>query len=382
MPTDVQPVDDWNPRSPGVLADPLGAYDRMRETSPAAYSAFLGWSLFRHADLMAVLHDPQTYSNEVSRHISVPNGMDPPRHAAYRRLIEPYFAESRMRGFEPTLRTIVRQLIDAVRGQTHVEWMDHFASRFAVRAQCSFLGWPPSMHETLRVWMQRNQQATFTQDRDQLAHLAREFTEAARSVLHERQADGSDVTRELMRQRVEGRPLHERELVSILRNWTAGEVGTISAAVGILARFLAAHPSLQEGLRQQPERLPHAIDEILRIEGPLISNRRVTSRPVQLHGRRIEAGQTVTIIWVAANRDPRVFDEPTVFRWDRDPSRNLLYGSGIHVCPGAPLARLELRVVMEALLNATSRIAPAAHAPTARYPAGGYARVPLSIEWR
>lgn len=384
MPFNPQTDDAWHPQSPELQTDPLASYDRMRETCPVARSAFLGWSLFRHADLMAVLHDPRTYSNEVSRHFSVPNGVDPPLHTAYRRVIEPYFAESRMSAFEPILRTIVRDLIQALRGKTYVEWMEQFAARFAVRAQCAFLNWPASMHETLRTWMQKNQHATFSQDRDQLAHLAREFTEAVHSVLHGRHADGVDVTSELMRGRVEGRPLHGRELVSILRNWTAGEVGTISAAAGILARFLAAHPPLQKGLREQPERLRYAIDEILRIEGPLISNRRVTTRPVELHGRRIKAGQTVTIIWVAANRDPRVFDDPTRFRWDRDQSQNLLYGSGIHICPGAPLARLEMRVVMEELLSATSWIGlPAGEPPLpAKYPAGGYAKVPLSLAWQ
>ncbi len=374
---------DWDPRSETVQRDPLSAYDRMREVSPVAYSAFLGWSLFRHADVLRVLHDPATFSNEVSRHVSVPNGMDPPRHTPFRQLIEPYFSASRLTAFEPVCRGIADELLASVRGAGIVEWMDQVAMHFAVRVQCALLNWPPSMHEALRTWMGANHAAVFAEDREQLAHLAREFVEAIHSVIHNRSAAADDITGELIREQVRGRPLHERELVSILRNWTAGEVGTISASVGILIRYLAAFPKIQQRLRSEPQRLPYAIDEILRIEGPLVSNRRVNTQPVELHGRQIEAGQRITIIWPAANRDGRVFDQPTRFRWDRDQSQSLLYGSGIHVCPGAPLARLELRVLMEQLLASTDWVEPGTDAARpATYPAGGYVRVPLCVKWR
>ena len=185
-----------------------------------------------------------------------------------------------------------------------------------------------------------------------------------------------------MHTRVDGRPLDLRELASVLRNWTVGEVGTISASVGILLHWLAAHPDWQQQLRQRPELLPPAIDEILRIDGPLVANRRITRAPVELGRRQLGTGERISINWVAANRDARAFEDPDALRIDRDPSRNLLYGAGIHVCPGAPLARLELRIVMEALLGQTRRIATVEGRPPERasYPASGYTSVPLWIE--
>lgn len=374
---------DWNPRSDAVQRDPLGAYDRMRETCAIAYSDPLGWSLFRYDDVLHVLRNPAVFSNEVSRHISVPNGMDPPRHTIYRRLIEPYFSQTHMAAFEPICRAVADELLDSVRSDRTVECMNRVATHFAVRAQCAFLDWPRSLHEVLRTWMLENQAAVFAENREKLARLAREFSSAIRSIVHGRSDTANDITARLMREQVHGRPLEEDELVSILRNWTAGEVGTLSAAVGILLRYLAEHPGLQQRLRDEPHRLPYAIDEILRIEGPLISNRRVNIQPVEFHGRRIAKGQRITIIWPAANRDARVFDEPISFRWDRDQSKNLLYGAGIHVCPGAPLARLELRVLLEQLLSATDRLDLTADPPRpANYPVGGYACIPLSIAWR
>ncbi len=106
---------DWDPRSAEALHDQLAVYDQMREHCPVAYSEFMQWSLFRHEDVLRVLNDHQTFSNAVSRHLSVPNGMDPPEHTPYRRIIEPYFAPDRMEAFEPVCREIV---VDLVRGNT------------------------------------------------------------------------------------------------------------------------------------------------------------------------------------------------------------------------------------------------------------------------
>lgn len=123
------------------------------------------------------------------------------------------------------------------------------------------------------------------------------------------------------------------------------------------------------------------IDEILRIHGPLVANRRIATRPVEIGGRKIDAGERISLIWLAANRDGRVLEDPDSFSLGRDPADNLLYGAGIHVCPGALLARTEMRIVMEELLERTASIEPVAgKSPThAMYPASGLATLPLRI---
>ena len=117
---------------------------------------------------------------------------------------------------------------------------------------------------------------------------------------------------------------------------------------------LAVHPDHQIVLRTQAELLPRAIDEILRAHNPLFSNRRVTRCPVELGPHKLKAGEKVTLHWIAANRDEVVFHKPDEVQFDRDATQNLLYGAGVHVCPGAPLARMELREFMESLLAHTS----------------------------
>jgi cytochrome P450 len=175
--------------------------------------------------------------------------------------------------------------------------------------------------------------------------------------------------------------LNHEEIVSILRNWTVGELGTITACVGILAHYLAERPHVQQQLRLNLDQLPAAIDEILRIHAPLISNRRVATKPIEIGGRKIAAGERITLMWASANRDEAVFGDPDEFRLDRDPAQNLLYGRGIHVCPGALLARLELRVIMEELLKATRQLALVRDRPAtlAVYPAGGFSVLPMRI---
>ncbi|MGB3899962.1 MAG: cytochrome P450 [Mesorhizobium sp.] len=380
-----KPEPDWDPRSGQVLSDQIKAYDEMRHHCPVAYSHYLGWSLFRHEDVVRALDDHDTFSSAVSNHLSVPSGMDPPRHTPYRQLIECHFEPARVEAFEPLCRTISADLVSALDRSVEIDLVTRLAQRFAVRIQCAFLGWPDNLHAPLLEWVRRNHEATLARDTAAMAMIAHEFDGYIHDLLEARLQAGAtapdDITTDLLRQQIGGRPLNHEEIVSILRNWTVGELGTITACVGILAHYLAQKPQLQRQLREEPGLLPAAIDEILRLHAPLISNRRVTTKPVEIGERKIAAGERVTLIWASANRDEIVFGDPDEFRLDRDPAKNLLYGRGIHVCPGAQLARLELRIVMEQLLKDTSEIAPApgCQPAIAIYPASGFSTLPLIL---
>ena len=374
---------DWDPKSLEVQHNQRAAYDNMRHHCPVAYSEFMGWSLFRHQDVTSVILDHNTFSNAVSQHLSVPSGMDQPEHTVYRQMIEPYFSPERMKRFEPACRKIATELVRKLCLCDEVEFMASVALPFAVQAQCAFLGWPPTLNDTLIRWMKKNHAATLAQDRKATSELALEFEALIDDLLETRIAAGagpdSDLTAALMHEKVWGRPLSNEELASIMRNWTAGEIGTISAAVGILAHYLAERCDVQQKVRAQPEVLSAAIEEILRIHGPLVSNRRIAKCPMEMGGRKIEAGEGITLMWMSANRDERVFDEANSLRLDRDQSKNLLWGAGIHVCPGAPLARLEMRVFIEELLAQTKLVEMMAdRIPTlAVYPASGFSILPL-----
>ncbi len=369
---------EWDPTTPDVVADQRTAYDELRRRCPVAHSELLGWSVLRHADALAVLADHATFSNRVSAHVSVPNGMDPPEHTAYRALIEPYFAPQPMAELAPVCAAIAGELVAAAPRRRPVEVMAALAHEYALRVQCAFMGWPDELRGPLRAWLVEQQRATLAQDRAALAASAQRFDEVVRTLLTERRDAGpaapDDPTTRLLAERVDGRPLDDAEIVSIVRNWTVGELGTIAASVGIVVAYLAQHPDLAERLRADRSAIPAAIDEILRIDAPLIANRRVTARPTTLAGAALPADARVTVLWASANRDEAVFGRADEFRLDRDPADNLLYGAGIHVCPGAPLARLELQTVTAALLDEWSSLQWLTDpAPVrASYPAGGY----------
>ena len=185
-----------------------------------------------------------------------------------------------------------------------------------------------------------------------------------------------------MREKVDGRSLTDDEIVAIIRNWTVGELGTMSASFAIIIEFLARNSAVQDRLRTHPELAVAASDEILRIHPPLIANRRRTTRDVTLHDREIPAESRVNLVWASANRDESVFGDPDEFRLDREPDQNILYGVGIHYCPGTPLARLEFKVLLEELLARVSSITPVSNpAPQlAIFPGAGWSQVHVQFE--
>lgn len=376
---------DWNPRADEVLKNQIQAYDTMRAECPVAWSDYQHLTLFRHGDVMRVLEDHETFSSAASSHLSVPNGMDPPKHTPYRQVIEPYFSQQAIGQFEPTCRTIARNLVNSLPNGQPFDVVEEFSRAFALQIQCAFMGWPDALHEPLREWVLKNHRATLAHDRQAQADVAHEFDGYIHDLLETRRQAGPDaprdVTSSLMEESVNGRPMTNEELTSMMRNWTVGELGTISASVSILVNYLSEHPDLRQNLTNDTAALSDAIDEILRMDAPLMSNRRITTRELEIGGRTIPAGEKITLLWASANRDEKVFGDPDAFCPHKNRDHNLLYGAGVHVCPGALLARMELRVLMEEFLSALETLEPAPDQQPKRavFPTGGFSYLPMVL---
>jgi cytochrome P450 len=365
---------DWDPRSPAVLADQRAAYDEMRDRCPVARSELMGWSVFRHADIARVVDDPATFSS-ASRHIAIPNGMDPPEHARYRDAIAPSFSEERLAALEPRCRAIAAELIEPMLAQDSAELLGEFAEPFALRTLCALLGWPESLWECLGGWTHGNQQAAFSRDPAAGRALAKLITEHVQANLDQhRDADHAprDVTDALLATAVDGAPLTDEQIVSVLRNWIAGE-GTVAGAISLAVLHLAQDVELQRRLRDDPSLIPQAVEELLRVDDPLVANRRTTTRAVEIGGRQVPAGAPISLMWIAANRDPATFENPEVVDIGRDTSDSLVWGRGAHLCLGAPLARLELRVAIEELLARSGAFEVAGEVRQSVYPSDGLA---------
>lgn len=378
-----EPIPEWEPLSEAALADQRRAYDRQRTACPVARSP-RGVTLFRHADVVAAATDAATFSSSASAHRQVPNSLDPPEHAAYRAAIDPFFAPERMRRLEPRLQAIAHDLVAALPRATTVDAVADIGYPFAVRAQAEWLGWQ-GIEQDLLAWMADNHAATRAADRSRTAAVAAAFDALVAAQVRRRREAGAaapqDPTTELLHILVDGQRLSDVDIVSILRNWTAGDLGSMAAALGVVLHFVATHPQVQAQLRTGAAELPAAIDEMLRIDDPFLVNRRVTVRATEVASFALAPGTRVYLNWTSANRDETVFADPDAYRPHAHAPHNLVYGTGIHVCPGRPLATLELVVAVRTLLAATPRIELALDAGPVRetYPLGGWRTLPIRL---
>jgi cytochrome P450 len=364
----------------------LRAYtDELRPDHPVVRNDHGEWVLLRHDLVRRAALDDLSFSNGVSRYLQVPNGLDGSMHTAFREALDPFLAPAALAPYRAEFERIAAVLVRTLPRTASVEAVRDIGAAFAVRAQSAWLGWSSDLEGRLLAWIEDNRAAARSGDRLRATHVAEEFDDIIRSVLAERRPGSTptDVTGELLQVRVHGRELSDAEIVSVLRNWTGGDLGSIALCVGVLVHRLASHPRLQSRLR---DGIPDAdmdlvIDEVLRIDDPFVSNRRLTTGPVELGGVQLPAGAPVKLHWTSANRDARVFGGPDAFDPAGHAGDNLVYGIGRHACPGRLLATLELRIAVRALLAGTTDIRLDHDRPAEREvaPVGGWARVPVLL---
>lgn len=387
---------DWDPKAPEVRADQRAAYDSLRDRCPVAQDASGAWMLLRHEDVRRAALDDVTFSSAASRFKSVPNSMDGEEHRRFRKLVDRFLDAERMSALVPTFRQIAEELVAALPRGATIDAVEDIGLPLAVRAQSHWLGWPAALEQTLRTWVRDNHEATRSGELARTREVAVRFDEIVRAQVADRRktasqpSSESSVTAELMQSLVEDpaapggqRLLTEAETVSILRNWTAGDLGSVARAFGVVVHRVAAHAGVQAEVRsvQNAAALDRAIDEMLRIDDPFVLNRRVAKRDAQIGGRTVPQGARVLLNWTAANRDAAVFNDPDVYEPERNAEHNLVYGIGPHACPGRVLATHELREALSALLRGTSAIQLSSEKPATREtpPLGGYARVPVTL---
>ena len=372
----------------GTQPDLRVLLDAQRDGCPVVRTPDGVVTLLAHADVRAAALDAETFSSAVSAHRALPNSLDGAEHRAYRAVIDSYLTDEEVAAQEPQCREHARAIVAALpRGVTTRTVLD-IGTPFAVRAQSTWLGWPSDIEDELVAWVADNIEASRSGDRSRMADVAARF-DAIISRLLDARRDGSvdDVTARLMRDQVNGQPLPHTEIVSILRNWTAGDLSSLAACVGVIVHHLATDVALQSHLRglvatDDVRGFEDAVEEILRIDDPFVSNRRVTTRDVEVSGHRIDTGTRVVLNWTAANRDPDAFEEPEAFNPDEHASANLVFGIGPHICPGRALTLMELRVIVWELLAQTRRIGMSHERSPVRElpPVSGWAKVPIVLD--
>lgn len=390
------------------VVPPAAAQEGTPGECPVVLLADGTWAVRGHADVLHVATTPEVYASGGRRHLHVPNAMDGDVHRRFRAVVDRHLDDAVIGSLEPMITQVcdeaAAELLAGGPGVA-VDALHDYGRQVAVRVQSRWLGWPASLEEELLAWIEENFAATASRDPLRTGAVAAHFDRIVHEVVQARrdlEARGEplpdDPTTRLLHDEVEDpeapggrRPLTDPELVSMLRNWTAGDLGSIAACVGVVVHHVARDPRLQEELRAlardealHTQELDAAVDEMLRIDDPFPSNHRVVTRPTELAGYRVPEGTRVAVNWTAANRDESVFGDPDAYRPAENRASNIVYGAGPHVCPGRLLSTLQIRGALAALLRATTRIVPHPEEEPARetWPSRGWARVPVLLDPR
>ncbi|MFE7665640.1 cytochrome P450 family protein [Streptomyces celluloflavus] len=282
---------------------------------------------------------------------------DPPRHTALRRLITDAFAPLRVDGLRPRLQALADALLDELPATGHADLVDAFAARFPFQVLAEVIGLPPEFQRRFdRDWGKVVQPVGPT-DPGRAAYEARLRglqRYIADLVVHKRREYGEDLLSRLVAARDGGR-LDQEELDSMIFQLLVAGQEPVTQQITTALLTLLRHPRHLAALARRPELLPRAVEELLRHDSAFeLTTWRFFAEDADLHGTRIPAGDSVIVSLCAANRDPRHFADADTLDFDRPHRTHLAFGHGTHFCPGAALARVELRIALGTLLRRLS----------------------------
>jgi cytochrome P450 len=392
--------------TPEGIANPFPIYERLRDRSPlpgyrdwppgtvpGLDEPVTAWALLRYDDVLAAVRDPTTFSSRdpIQEASPAPSLMlvnhDKPDHTKLRGLVNQAFSPRRIEHLGPWLDELTATLLEPL-DHGEVDVMDGFAEELPTRAMVRLLGLSEADQPRMKRWANAfmlsadlTPEERNASNMEMFGALAAEV--GARASAQEAGADAEDapdLISALLRAEVEGERLTPEEVVRFCVTLVVAGSETTTYGIGNVLAALADVPGLFERLDADRERIPVFIEEALRLEGPQRLFRLVT-RDVEIRGRHIAAGEWVALFFGAANRDPEMFPDPDRFDLDRPNSRkHLSWGLGVHFCLGAPLARLEMAAVVNAVLDRYRAVTRGEAAPVkqaASLLTHGYVELPL-----
>lgn len=363
--------------APGVIADPYEYFGRMREIEPVHWNErFKLWLVTGYDELVWILRHNELFSSAVIKDASAPPypPVDPedlplfdeirdfradqlvekdrPDHLDQRGVVHGYFTPKAMEKWRPFVRAAVAELLDGVRPNGAMDVMTELAAPLPVRIIAEMMGVPYEDRDRLRamadgiLYINRGEPYRFRP----LVEAVRGIVDYAAPLVEERiGGDGADFISVLADGETRGVFTRNQVLVNTGLLLFAGHETTMNLICNGLLAFIR-HPEQWERLRADPEGMARlATEECLRYDPPVKSTQRIAAEDVELAGQTIRKGDRLRWIMAAANRDPRVFSDPDVFDIGRQPNPHISFGSGIHYCLGATLARVEGQEVLRGL---------------------------------
>jgi len=369
-----------DPLSAAFGADPYGVYDRLREREKPYFFNKTGmYMLTRYDDVSAIATNPGMVrslrgfatAKDLAKRQREENWHDMPYHErvvqfslldsdgeTHRRLRKQVFGaltSASIAGMEPVVQRLVDSLLDDLQDKPTIDFISDLAIHIPGAVIGHLLGVPEQDCPQLRLWSEQVVQF-FDIDRSNekkaIAETAtREFYHYLCDLKADRQkAPGDDLISKMILDEAAGVYSQDEFISTCMLILMAGHGSTIDV-LGSGIHTLIKHPQALSDLRDQPQKLPDAIQEMFRFEPPLPFFHRHAVEDVVLRGHKFDAGTTFGLLYGAANRDPRQFDAPDLFDITRKPNRHLAFGQGAHLCLGNHLARLNMRVIFSTLLR-------------------------------
>ncbi len=342
--------------------DPFPAFAWMRDEAPAYFDEAAGvWGITRYADVKEISKDPETFSNAGGIRPETPAlpmmiDFDAPEHVRRRRLVSEGFTPKRIRESADGVRTVCDAILDTVCEQGHADFVRDIAAPLPMIVIGDMLGVAPEDRDSLLRWSDDMVKALGSPDptaMDAAAVAAMEYAEYITAVVEQRRRDNQsdDLVGTLVHADIDGDRLDESSLIyETLLILIGGDETTRHVLSGGMYELLT-HPEQFALLAAEPDRRQLGIEEMLRWVSPIKNMARTATRDVELHGRTIQEGQKLLLLYPSANRDERNFDDPERFDVTRTPNDHMAFGFGAHFCLGNRLARLELATMVDRLFE-------------------------------
>jgi len=331
----------FNPPQPNALASAAGGGDQG------------SWIVTHYEDIDRVYTDNEHFSNkgtaEFQRMIgetfpSIPLAIDPPEHTKYRMFLMPHFAPSKLNKMDAQLRSLVNEMLDefADKGEVDIAW--DFGRVYPVRIFMSLMGFPPPMFEQFLAW---EWDILHSNSHEKMAAALRGVLNFLRSFIAEKEKEPDEhLVSYIVHGKIDGRPLTEDEKIGMVWFLWLGGLDTVSATISQMFRRMALQPEIQRQLRGHPELIQTAVEEFLRTQ-PILSSGRRATKDFEWHGVSIKKGDNIQCLNPSGNFDPAQFANPREFDPARKANRHFTFVGGVHLCLGAPLARRELRILLD-----------------------------------
>jgi cytochrome P450 len=344
---------------PGADEDVQLAWKRLHAAAPDIFWTPRNgghWVATRAEDILEIQTNHERFSHRVftipadpdAHHTPLPLGVDPPEHAAYRRILTPAFLPKAINAIEDSVRELAIDLVRTLAPQGECEFVEDFARKLPIAVFMNMVDLPFADRELLLPWaevvVRSSDQAKRREAQASMMGYLAKWVEARRA------APGDDLISTVVHAKVGDRPIRPDETFNILTLVLFGGLDTVASMLGFIARFLALHPAHRRELVEHPELRKNAIEELIRRHGVTNTGRYITGDFVY-KGVQLKTGDLIQVPNVLFGLDERVNPDPLTVDFRREPVRQAAFGNGPHTCPGAVLARREISVFLDEWLQ-------------------------------